>query len=51
VKIKAGTPIARPVSLTELKTHKLFASSPLVKMGRLSVVPLSKEQYEFLTGK
>lgn len=50
VKILAGKPIAKPVSLAELKTRKLFASSPLVKMGRLSVVPLSKEQYEFLTG-
>ncbi len=50
VKIMAGKPIAKPVSLAELKTRKLFASSPLVKMGRLSVVPLSKEQYEFLTG-
>ncbi len=50
VKIKAGKPIAKPVPLAELKRHKLFASSPLVKMGRLSVVPLTKEQYEILTG-
>lgn len=50
VTIKAGKPLAKPVSLAELKTHKLFAESPLVKMGRLSVVPLTKEQYDFLAG-
>ena len=50
VKIKAGKPIAKPVSLAELKSHKLFASSPLVKIGRLSVVPLTEAQYDFLTG-
>jgi predicted RNA-binding protein with PUA-like domain len=50
VKVKAGKPIAKPVTLAELKTQKLFASSPLVKMGRLSVVPLTEEQYDFLVG-
>jgi predicted RNA-binding protein with PUA-like domain len=50
VKIKAGKAIAKPVTLTEIKQQKLFASSPLVKIGRLSVVPLTKEQYDFLTG-
>src|ERR1700761_7432908 len=48
VKIKAGKAIAKPVTLAEIKQHKLFASSPLVKIGRLSVVPLTKEQYDFL---
>lgn len=51
VTIKAGNEIAAPVSLAEIKAHKLFHGSPLVKQGRLSVVPLTKEQYEFLTGK
>jgi predicted RNA-binding protein with PUA-like domain len=50
VKIKAGTPLAKPVTLAEVKAHKLFADSPLVRQGRLSVVPLSKEQHKFLTG-
>jgi predicted RNA-binding protein with PUA-like domain len=50
VKIKAGKAIAKPVTLTEIKQQKLFALSPLVKIGRLSVVPLTKEQYDFLTG-
>jgi predicted RNA-binding protein with PUA-like domain len=51
VKIKAGKPLAKPVTLAEVKANKLFADSPLVRQGRLSVVPLSKEQYKFLTGE
>ena len=51
VKIKAGKRLARAVTLGEVKAHKLFADSPLVRQGRLSVVPLRGEQYEFLTGK
>ena len=50
VKIKAGKAIAKPVALAEIKAHKLFKDSPLVKQGRLSVVPLTKEQYAFLAG-
>jgi len=51
VKIKAGKPIAQPVSLAEIKAEKLFADSPLVRQGRLSVVPLTAAQYEFLAGR
>ena len=50
VKIKAGKAIAKPVSLSEIKAKKLFADSPLVRIGRLSVVPLTKAQYEALAG-
>ena len=50
VKIKVGKPLPRPVSLAEVKSKKLFADSPLVRQGRLSVVPLDEKQYEFLTG-
>jgi predicted RNA-binding protein with PUA-like domain len=50
VEIKAGTPVGKPVSLDEIKSSKLFANSPLVKIGRLSVVPLTKEQYQALVG-
>jgi len=48
VKIAAGKPIAHPVSLAEIKANKLFAGSPLVRQGRLSVVPLTSEQYQAL---
>jgi predicted RNA-binding protein with PUA-like domain len=49
VKIKAGKALGKPVTLAEIKGNKIFASSPLVRMGRLSVVPLTTEQYEVLT--
>jgi len=49
VKIKAGKALAKPVTLAEVKANKLFADSPLVRQGRLSVVPLSDAQYRFLT--
>jgi predicted RNA-binding protein with PUA-like domain len=51
VKIKVGKILPRPVTLAEVKANKLFAESPLVRQGRLSVVPLSKEQLQFLTGE
>ena len=50
VKIKAGRGLAKPISLAEIKSNKLFKDSPLVLQGRLSVVPLTKEQYQFLAG-
>ena len=48
VKIKVGKPLAKPVTLAEVKANKLFAHSPLVRQGRLSVVPLTEEQYRYL---
>lgn len=48
VEIKAGAPIANPVSLDEIKSNKLFANSPLVRIGRLSVVPLTQAQFQAL---
>ncbi len=48
VKIKVGKPLAKPVTLAEMKANALFADSPLVRQGRLSVVPLTDEQYKFL---
>jgi len=51
VKIKVGKAIASPKTLAEIKAQKLFADSPLVRQGRLSVVPMSDAQYEWLTGE
>jgi len=51
VKIKAGKPLAKRVTLAEVKANKIFADSPLVRQGRLSVVPLTREQFRFLTGE
>jgi len=49
VKIKTGKPLPKPVTLAEIKANKLFADSPLVRQGRLSVVPLNEAQYKLLT--
>ena len=49
VKIKAGKAMAKPVSLAQIKANKLFADSPLVRQGRLSVVPLTRDQFMALT--
>src|SRR5437879_7585525 len=38
VKIKVGKAIAKPVTLPEIKGSNVFADSPLVRQGRLSVV-------------
>jgi predicted RNA-binding protein with PUA-like domain len=50
VKIKVGKAVA-PTTLAEVKSNKLFADSPLVRQGRLSVVPLTSAQYKALTGE
>jgi predicted RNA-binding protein with PUA-like domain len=51
VKVKTGKALARPVTLAQIKSEKRFADSPLVRQGRLSVVPLTEEQLEFLGGR
>jgi predicted RNA-binding protein with PUA-like domain len=50
IKIKVGRAIAKPVTLAEVKSSKAFADSPLVRQGRLSVVPLTDGQFDFLAG-
>jgi len=51
VKIKVGKGIAAPKTLAEIKAQKLFADSPLVRQGRLSVVPLNEAQWKWLVGE
>lgn len=51
VKIKVGKALAKPVTLAEVKASDVFSESPLVRQGRLSVVPLNDRQYKFLTGE
>jgi predicted RNA-binding protein with PUA-like domain len=50
VRIKAGKPVKQPHTLAEIKANKLFADSPLVSQGRLSVVPLNPAQHAWLIG-
>jgi predicted RNA-binding protein with PUA-like domain len=47
VRVKAGKRLKTPKTLASIKTEKLFAKSPLVEIGRLSVVPLTAEQWEW----
>ncbi len=51
VKIKVGDAIPSPLTLADMKAEKLFADSPIVRQGRLSVVPLSDAQYKKIVGK
>lgn len=47
VRVKAGKKLKTPKALDDVKSAKIFADSPLVKIGRLSVVPLTKEQWDW----
>lgn len=47
VKVKAGKRLKQPKTLAAIKAEPLFAKSPLVLIGRLSVVPLTDEQWEW----
>lgn len=50
IDIAARGRLPRAVTLAEMKASPLFAASPLVKQGRLSVVPLTAEQVKMITG-
>ena len=50
VRVKAGKRLKQPKTLDQIKAEKLFAKSPLVTIGRLSVVPLTQEQWDWLVG-
>ncbi len=48
VTIGVGELLKKSRTLEELKQTKEFRDSPLVKQGRLSVVPLTQRQWELL---
>ena len=48
VTIRVGKKL-NPTTLAEINANKLFGDSPLLRQGRLSVVPLSEAQHKFLT--
>ena len=50
VKVKVGKRLKQPKTLAAIKAEPLFAGSPLVVIGRLSVVPLTDEQWEWFLG-
>lgn len=47
-KLRAKGRLARAVTLAEIKQDKAFADSPLVRIGRLSVMPVAPAQYQKL---
>jgi predicted RNA-binding protein with PUA-like domain len=46
VDIEARSRLGRPVTLAEIKALPAFEGSPLVRQGRLSVVPLTTVQWK-----
>ena len=51
VRVKVGKRLRQPKTLAAIKAVPLFAKSPLVIIGRLSVVPLTEEQWEWFVGE
>ena len=49
VDLTPGGRLPRPITLAEIKQLPAFADSPLLRQGRLSAVPLTKEQWNALT--
>jgi len=49
VRIKPGKPLKQPRTLAEMREASVFAGSILFRQFRLSVVPLTDAQYEWLT--
>lgn len=47
VKVKVGKKLKTPKTLAAIKAEPIFASSPLVIIGRLGVVPLTAEQWKW----
>jgi len=47
VRVKAGKRLKHPKSLAAIKAEPLFKNSPLVLIGRLSVVPLTQDQWNW----
>lgn len=47
VRVKVGKRLKSPKMLDQIKAEPIFRDSPLVKIGRLSVVPLTEQQWEW----
>jgi predicted RNA-binding protein with PUA-like domain len=47
VRVKAGKRLKHPKTLAGIKAAKLFTRSPLLRIGRLSIVPLTQEQWDW----
>jgi predicted RNA-binding protein with PUA-like domain len=47
VRVRTGPRLKHPKTLAAIKAEKLFSDSPLLRIGRLSVVPLTREQWNW----
>lgn len=50
VELAAGKLLKRPVTLAEIKADKRFAAMPLVRIPRLSVQPVTDEEWDLIEG-
>ncbi|HEV2491441.1 MAG TPA: EVE domain-containing protein [Terriglobia bacterium] len=50
VDLKAGRPLARPVTLSEIKQQAALKDFDLVRLPRLSVMPVSDAQWNAIMG-
>ena len=48
VELSAGKALKRPVTLKEIKSDKRFADMPLVRIARLSVQPVTDDQWDMI---
>ncbi len=48
VELAAGKCLKRPVTLAEIKADKRFIDMPLVRIARLSVQPVTDEQWDMI---
>jgi predicted RNA-binding protein with PUA-like domain len=48
VELAAGKALKRPVTLAEIKADKRFKDMPLVRIPRLSVQPVTDEQWDMI---
>lgn len=51
VDLKAGKSLKRPVSLQEIKASKELKNMPLIRNSRLSVMPITPEEYDAVVKK
>jgi predicted RNA-binding protein with PUA-like domain len=49
VELAAGKALKRPVTLAEIKADKRFADMPLARIPRLSVQPVTDDQWDMIT--
>ena len=50
VELAAGKALKRPVTLAEIKADKRFKDMPLVRIARLSVQPVTDDQWQMIVG-